>query len=154
MELLGIGPLELLVIALIAILVFSPKDLAEGGKKVGRWINQLNRSDTFKSMRQVSQEMQNLPSRLAKEAQLDELKELEKGITADGGSKSASRSAAPPMPPAETPPPAPKAVTGSAVSAATDPQKPSTAASPAPVVKEQKIPDPYTPAPPAAKDPK
>jgi Sec-independent protein translocase protein TatA len=153
MELLGIGPLELLVIALIAILIFSPKDLAQGGKTVGRWINSLNRSDTWKSMRQVSQEMQNLPTRLAREAQLDELDDLKKGISLDGNEKSATRSTANPMPPAETPPPAPKAVTGSAAPAATGPQKPATAASPAPAVKEQKIPDPYTPAPPAAKDP-
>jgi Sec-independent protein translocase protein TatA len=86
MELLGIGPLELLVIVLIAVLIFSPKDLAKGGREIGRWINRLYRSETWKSMRQVSQEMQNLPNRLAREAQLDELKELEKDINLDSGS--------------------------------------------------------------------
>ena len=35
-------------------------------------------------MRQVSQEMQNLPAQLAREAQLDELKDLEKGINLEG----------------------------------------------------------------------
>ncbi len=68
MELFGIGPLEFLVILLIALLIFSPKDLAKGGKELGRWINRLYRSETWKSMRQVSQEMQNLPNRLAREA--------------------------------------------------------------------------------------
>ncbi|MBN2086173.1 MAG: twin-arginine translocase TatA/TatE family subunit [Anaerolineales bacterium] len=80
MEILGIGPLEFLVIVVIALIIFSPKDLAKGGKEIGRWINRLYRSDAWKSMRQVSQEMQNLPSRLAREAQLDDLKELEKDI--------------------------------------------------------------------------
>ncbi|MGB7539671.1 MAG: hypothetical protein WBM17_14110 [Anaerolineales bacterium] len=80
MEILGIGPLEFMVILMIALIIFSPKDLAKGGKEIGRFINRLYRSDAWKSMRQVSQEMQNLPSRLAREAQLDELKDLEKDI--------------------------------------------------------------------------
>ncbi|OGO07275.1 MAG: hypothetical protein A3K46_01880 [Chloroflexi bacterium RBG_13_60_9] len=84
MEILGIGPLEFMVIIIIALIIFSPKDLAKGGKEIGRWINRLYRSDAWKSMRQVSQEMQNLPSRLAREAQLDELKELEKDIQKAG----------------------------------------------------------------------
>ena len=100
MELLGIGPLELLVIVLIAVIIFSPKDIAKGGKEVGRWVNRLYRSDTWKSMRQVSQEMQNLPSRLAREAQLEELKGLEKDINLDVGSPSRDRPPVPPMPPA------------------------------------------------------
>jgi Sec-independent protein translocase protein TatA len=84
MEILGIGPLEFMVIIIIALIIFSPKDLAKGGKEIGRWINRLYRSDAWRSMRQVSQEMQNLPSRLAREAQLDELKELEKDIQKAG----------------------------------------------------------------------
>ncbi len=100
MELLGIGPLEFLVIILIALIIFSPKDLAKGGKMIGRWINQLYRSDTWKSMRQVSQEMQNLPNRLAREAQLDELKDLEKEINLDGSSPYANQSPESPKPPA------------------------------------------------------
>jgi Sec-independent protein translocase protein TatA len=84
MEFLGVGPLEFLVIIMIALIIFSPKDLAKGGKEIGRWINRLYRSDAWKSMRQVSQEMQNLPSRLAREAQLEDLKDLEKDILEAG----------------------------------------------------------------------
>jgi Sec-independent protein translocase protein TatA len=84
MEILGVGPLEFLVIIMIALIIFSPKDLAKGGKEIGRWINRLYRSDAWKSMRQVSQEMQNLPSRLAREAQLEDLKDLEKDILEAG----------------------------------------------------------------------
>jgi Sec-independent protein translocase protein TatA len=80
MELLGVGPLEFLLILLLVLIIFSPKDLAKGGKEVGRWMNRLYRSDTWKSMRQVSKEMQDLPNRLAREAQLDELKETEKDL--------------------------------------------------------------------------
>lgn len=84
MEILGVGPLEFLVILIIALIIFSPKDLAKGGKEIGRFINRLYRSDAWKSMRQVSQEMQNLPNRLAREAQLEDLKELEKDIQKAG----------------------------------------------------------------------
>jgi len=122
MELLGIGPLEFLVILIIALIIFSPKDFAKGAKEAGRLLNRLNRSDAWKSMRQVSQEMQNLPGRLAKEAQLDELKELEKDILragdtpltalkeieedihADAASPYDDRPAVPPLPPASTAP--------------------------------------------------
>jgi Sec-independent protein translocase protein TatA len=84
MEILGVGPLEFLVILIIALIIFSPKDLAKGAKEAGRWINRLYRSDAWKSMRQVSQEMQNLPNRLAREAQLEDLKELERDIQKAG----------------------------------------------------------------------
>ena len=84
MEFLGIGPLELIVIIILALVVFSPKDIAGGGKTVGRWINRLYRSDTYRSMKQVSQELQDLPNRLAREANLEELKDLEKEVKSAG----------------------------------------------------------------------
>jgi Sec-independent protein translocase protein TatA len=80
MEFLGIGPLELVLIIILALIVFSPKDIAGGGKAVGRWINRLYRSDTYRTMKQVSQELQELPNRLAREAHLEELKDLEKEV--------------------------------------------------------------------------
>jgi Sec-independent protein translocase protein TatA len=80
MEFLGIGPLELVLIIILALIVFSPKDIAGGGKAVGRWINRMYRSDTYRTMKQVSQELQDLPNRLAREAHLEELKDLEKEV--------------------------------------------------------------------------
>jgi Sec-independent protein translocase protein TatA len=80
MEFLGIGPLELLLILILGLIVFSPKDIARGGRSAGKFLNRLYRSDSYKAVRQVSQELQTLPSRLAREAQMDELKELEKEI--------------------------------------------------------------------------
>jgi Sec-independent protein translocase protein TatA len=103
MEFLGIGPLELLVIFVLVLIIFSPKDLAQAGRTMGRWLNRLNRSETWQSMRQVSTEVQNLPARLAREAQLEELKELQKGIQLEGGSPYADSSRIPPMPAAPAP---------------------------------------------------
>jgi sec-independent protein translocase protein TatB len=103
MELLGIGPLELIVIIILALVVFSPKDIAGGGKAVGRWINRLYRSETYRSMKQVSQELQDLPSRLAREANLDELKDLEKEVKTAGETPRAEAPSTPAVPGAEKP---------------------------------------------------
>jgi Sec-independent protein translocase protein TatA len=101
MEFLGIGPLELLLIVVLALIVFSPKDIAGGGKAVGRWLNRLYRSETYRSMKQVSQELQDLPNRLAQEAHLDELKDLEKEVKAAGNSLRLDAPTNPPVPPME-----------------------------------------------------
>ncbi len=101
MEFLGIGPLELLLIVVLALIVFSPKDIAGGGKAVGRWLNRLYRSDTYRSMKQVSQELQDLPNRLAQEAHLDELKDLEKEVKAAGSSLRLDAPPNSPIPPIE-----------------------------------------------------
>jgi Sec-independent protein translocase protein TatA len=101
MEFLGIGPLELLLIVVLALIVFSPKDIAGGGKAVGRWLNRLYRSETYRSMKQVSQELQDLPNRLAQEAHLDELKDLEKEVKAAGNSLRLDAPSNPPVPPME-----------------------------------------------------
>ena len=103
MEFLGIGPLELLLIIILALIVFSPKDIAGGGKAIGRWINRLYRSDTYRSMKQVSQELQDLPNRLAREAHLDELKDLQKEVKSAGEALRLDAPSRPPVPAMENP---------------------------------------------------
>ncbi len=76
MDFLGIGVLEFFAIVIIILLVAGPKDIEKGAKALGRLINQLNRSASFQAIRRASTELRNLPQRLAKEASLEELKEL------------------------------------------------------------------------------
>jgi sec-independent protein translocase protein TatB len=78
MEFLGIGPLELLLVLVIALLVIPPNQLGKVGRAVGRFLNRMFRSDSWRIFRQASSELQNLPSRLAREAQLEELHSIEK----------------------------------------------------------------------------
>jgi len=73
MEFLGVGPLEFLFILLIVLLVFSPKDIANGAKNIGRTLNRLYKSENYKILQKTSQEIRNLPERLAREANLEEL---------------------------------------------------------------------------------
>ena len=72
MEFLGIGPMELLLIILLAIIIFGPKDIAKAGKEAGKALNKLIRSDTWKTINQTTQELKDLPTKLMREASLDE----------------------------------------------------------------------------------
>jgi len=79
MEILGIGPSELLFIIIIALIVLGPKDMQKAGRTVGRWLNNLVRSDGWKALQQTSREIRNLPTRLMRDANM-EMAEAEKEI--------------------------------------------------------------------------
>jgi Sec-independent protein translocase protein TatA len=76
MELLGVGPLEFILVLVIVLLLFSPKDIVGGARKLGSTLNQLYKSDLFRVVQKTSEELRNLPNRLAQEAALDDLKNL------------------------------------------------------------------------------
>jgi len=73
MEILGIGASELIFILLIAIIALGPKDMQKAGRTIGRWLNQLRQSDGWKVFQDTSREIRNIPNRLMREANLDEL---------------------------------------------------------------------------------
>lgn len=79
MEILGIGASELIFILLIAIIVLGPKDMQKAGRTVGRWLNQLVRSDGWKVFQRTSAELRNLPRNLMREANM-EVAEMEKDL--------------------------------------------------------------------------
>ena len=73
MEFLGIGPMELMFILLLILLVFGPKDIARMARSFGHFLNRLYKSENYKIIQRTSEEIRNLPNRLAREAQLEEL---------------------------------------------------------------------------------
>jgi sec-independent protein translocase protein TatB len=73
MEFLGIGPLELILILVLALVIFGPKDIEKAGKTIGKSLNKFIRSDTWWTINQTSQELKNLPTRLMRESGLDEI---------------------------------------------------------------------------------
>jgi sec-independent protein translocase protein TatB len=79
MEILGIGPSELIFIIIIAIIVLGPKDMQKAGKTIGRWLNNLVRSEGWKVFQQTSREIRTLPTKLMREANM-EIAEMEKEI--------------------------------------------------------------------------
>ena len=80
MEILGIGPSELLFIVIIALIVLGPRDMQKAGRTLGKYMRKIVTSDGWKIFQQTSREIQTLPNRLMREAALDELKETQKDI--------------------------------------------------------------------------
>jgi sec-independent protein translocase protein TatB len=79
MEIFGIGTSELIFIILIAIIVLGPKDMQKAGRTIGRFLNQLIKSDSWKIFQQTSNELRNLPRNLMREANM-EMMEAEKDL--------------------------------------------------------------------------
>lgn len=80
MDILGIGPLELLFILLIALIVVGPKDLGRVGRTLGRTLNRIYRSDSWRVLNEASRTIRTLPNRLAREAALEELDAVKKDV--------------------------------------------------------------------------
>ncbi|MFH1184592.1 MAG: hypothetical protein V1755_06080 [Chloroflexota bacterium] len=80
MEILGIGPSELLFIIVLALIILGPRDMQKAGRTIGKWLRQVVTSDGWKFFQQTSREIQTLPNRLMREAALDELKEMEQQL--------------------------------------------------------------------------
>ncbi|HJS29359.1 MAG TPA: hypothetical protein VJ768_07040 [Anaerolineales bacterium] len=73
MDILGIGPLELVFILIILLVVMGPKDIVKSSKVVGKFLRQVMTSPTFRLVQDTSREIRNLPYRLARESGIEEL---------------------------------------------------------------------------------
>jgi sec-independent protein translocase protein TatB len=69
MEILGIGPLELLFILLIALILLGPNDMVKAGRALGRIMRKTILSPTFLDMQRT---IRNLPNELMRQAGLEE----------------------------------------------------------------------------------
>ena len=75
MQVLGIGPLELLLIAVIAVIVLGPKGMVSGAQEAGKAIRKIIRSPIWKEIVGTSREIRDFPRKLAREAGIE--KDLE-----------------------------------------------------------------------------
>jgi Sec-independent protein translocase protein TatA len=85
MELLGVGPMELFFIVILALIILGPRDMQKAGKTMGKWMNNLVKSDTWKLVRQASNKIKYLPNELMREAGLDEIKKAGTSIEKEIG---------------------------------------------------------------------
>ena len=78
MDFLGVGPLEIVFILIIALIIFGPKDIVRAGKTVGSFLRKVVTSDGWRAFQQASKGMRDLPTTLMREAGLEEedLREL------------------------------------------------------------------------------
>lgn len=79
MEFLGIGPLELLLILVLALILLGPKDMLESTKKIAKGIRKFTQSSTWRDVVETSQEIRELPQKIIKETGIEEdIKEIRK----------------------------------------------------------------------------
>jgi Sec-independent protein translocase protein TatA len=87
MEFLGVGPMEFFFIIILALIILGPRDMQKAGKTLGRWMNNLMKSDTWKLIRQASNKIKYLPNELMRDAGLEDIKnasqEMSKAVTKD-----------------------------------------------------------------------
>jgi sec-independent protein translocase protein TatB len=75
---LNIGPLEFILILLVAIIVLGPERMVSGARTFGRWIYKLVRSPTWRAIMTTSQELRELPNKIVRESGIEEsLKEVQ-----------------------------------------------------------------------------
>jgi Sec-independent protein translocase protein TatA len=79
MEILGVGPLEIMFILIIALIIMGPQDMVKTGKTIGRFLRRIITSPTWHTVQQTSREIKYLPNKLIRDAGLEEdIQEIEK----------------------------------------------------------------------------
>jgi Sec-independent protein translocase protein TatA len=83
MDILGIGVPEIIFILLLAFIILGPKDMQKIGRTAGKWLRDFVRSDMWKVFRDTSDEIRNIPTRLMREANVEELKKEVQDVQKD-----------------------------------------------------------------------
>ena len=71
-EILNIGPMELVFILAMMILFLGPKDMARLARQAGAWIRSIRSSSLWNDIMKVDREIRDLPVQLAREAGFEE----------------------------------------------------------------------------------
>lgn len=79
MEIFNIGPLEFLLIAVIALIVLGPEEMMANARRIGKWVSKVVRSPMWREVVGTSKELRDLPNKIMREAQMEEtVEELKK----------------------------------------------------------------------------
>ncbi|MCF6278660.1 MAG: twin-arginine translocase TatA/TatE family subunit [Anaerolineales bacterium] len=71
MDILGIGMPEFVFIVIIALIVLGPKDMQKAGKTIGTFLRKVVMSPEWRTVKDVSRKVSNLPSQWMREANED-----------------------------------------------------------------------------------
>lgn len=72
MDILGIGPLELFFILIIALIIFGPNDIVKAARTMGKFLRNVVTSDGWRAFQQASKGIKDLPTTLMREAGLED----------------------------------------------------------------------------------
>jgi len=75
MEILGVGIWEFFLVLLIALIVMGPENMVKTGRAIGRFIRTVVKSPMWAEMMDTSREIRELPTRIVREAGIDETME-------------------------------------------------------------------------------
>jgi Sec-independent protein translocase protein TatA len=92
MDIFGIGPTEIFFIVLLALILLGPKEMEKTGRTIGRFLRDMTKSEGWRAFRDTSREIRNLPNRLMREANIEDIKkdvgnigkEIEESATVKG----------------------------------------------------------------------
>jgi sec-independent protein translocase protein TatB len=72
MELFGVGPLEFLLILVLALVIMGPEDMVGTARKLGQWIYKVVRSPTWRAILSTTQDLRDLPQKIVRDAGIEE----------------------------------------------------------------------------------
>ncbi len=75
MNILGVGPLELFAIFIIAILVIGPNDLVKTARKVGQFIRKGQQSDLWQAIQGSRKAISRFSDEIISDSDLEEIKD-------------------------------------------------------------------------------
>jgi sec-independent protein translocase protein TatB len=81
MSIFGIGPLELVFVIIIMILVLGPQQMVTTARKLGVYIRKIVKSPMWTTIMDTSREIRDIPTRLVREAGLEEIQKEIKETT-------------------------------------------------------------------------
>jgi Sec-independent protein translocase protein TatA len=73
MDFLGVGPLEVIFILVIALIIFGPKDIVKAGQETGKFLRRIIKSPSWQTVQKTSRDLRTLPNKLIREAGLEEV---------------------------------------------------------------------------------
>jgi len=72
MNIFGVGPLEIVLVLILVLIIFGPKDIEKAGKSIGKGLNKLVRSESWQTVQKTGRELKNLPGRLMRESGIED----------------------------------------------------------------------------------
>lgn len=83
MQILNIGPVELILVMLIMFILLGPEGMLRTARQIGAWIRKIIKSPVWREVMGYSRDLRDLPNKLVQETGLEEdLAEIQK-ITTD-----------------------------------------------------------------------
>lgn len=72
MEILGVGPLEIILVIVLALVVLGPQDMVVTARKMGAWVRKIARSELWREIMDTSREIRQIPTTLIRDSGLEE----------------------------------------------------------------------------------